>query len=169
MSYEEMVGQVFGRWTVLEIFTKDVKYQDTTRKRYYGLCVCECGREKKVRLDGIKSGKSVGCSSCSTTKHGMSKSTEYRSWRGMLDRCYNKNHESYPHYGGRGIEVAKEWRKSFKKFLDCVGTKPFKDYSIDRIDVDGNYKPGNVRWASPRQQQNNRRCSVNPLDHCFEW
>lgn len=75
----------------------------------------------------------------------------------MKGRCYNPNNGSYRHYGGRGITVFDEWRSDFKAFLACMGPKPSRRHSIDRIDVDGNHEPGNVRWATPRQQAMNRR------------
>lgn len=85
---------------------------------------------------------------------------EYRSWNGMKQRCYNTNNPAYPSYGGRGIIVCEEWKKSFESFLDHIGPKPSKEYSLDRIDNNGNYEPGNVKWSTPIQQSFNRRSSV---------
>lgn len=99
-----------------------------------------------------------------TTKHGEShkgdrrQSAEYRSWIGMKERCYNERHKDFAHYGGRGIVVCKEWRSDFARFLADVGRRPDSGYTIDRIDVDGNYEPGNVRWISRAEQSRNRRC-----------
>lgn len=86
----------------------------------------------------------------------------------MIKRCTNQNSKDYVNYGGRGITVCDEWTDSFEAFYAHVGPVPSLDHSIDRIDNDGNYEPGNVRWASADVQVNNRRCSRNkkpdPLD-----
>ncbi len=81
---------------------------------------------------------------------------EYKTWASMKQRCYNPNSNFYHRYGGRGITVCDRWRDSFEAFLDDIGLKPSRKHSIDRIDGEGNYEPGNVRWASPSVQQNNR-------------
>jgi hypothetical protein len=75
----------------------------------------------------------------------------------MLRRCYNKNTRDYPNYGGRGIKVCREWQTSYPKFLAHVGRRPSIKHSIDRIDNDGNYRPGNIRWALKKQQNRNQR------------
>ncbi len=90
------------------------------------------------------------------TAEGMSGTPEYNSWRGMITRCTDKKCPKYPRYGGRGIKVFEPWLKSFRLFLDHVGHKPSPELSIDRIDNDGNYEPGNVRWADRSQQSMNR-------------
>jgi hypothetical protein len=86
-------------------------------------------------------------------------SSEYAVWCHIKARCYNPNHVAYAHYGGRGIKVCKRWRDSFKAFLADMGRRPSSKHSIDRIDNDGDYKPDNCRWATPWQQQNNKRGS----------
>ena len=82
---------------------------------------------------------------------------EYRAWRNMKDRCYNKKHSSYKNYGGRSIKVCKRWLHSFENFLKDVGLSPSPIYSLDRIDNDGDYKPSNCRWATSKEQTRNRR------------
>lgn len=120
---------------------------------------CSCGR--KVVLTGavVRRGGFVSCGcyrseNKANLKHGYSGSPEYRSWQHMLDRCRNPKDRKYPNYGGRGISVL---FSSFEEFLAEVGPRPAGKYSIDRIDNDGNYEHGNVRWATPFEQARNRR------------
>lgn len=82
---------------------------------------------------------------------------EYRNWIKMKTRCSNTKDKCYPRYGGRGISVCERWLHSFQNFLDDLGAKPSNAHSLDRIDVNGNYEPGNVRWATPKEQGRNRR------------
>lgn len=82
---------------------------------------------------------------------------EYRHWINMRSRCNTPSSTNYSEYGGRGIRVFDKWNKSFDDFLADVGRRPTNRHSIDRIDVDGNYEPGNVRWATPTQQLRNTR------------
>lgn len=86
---------------------------------------------------------------------------EYRIWQQMIDRCTNPNNPSFRHYGGRGVSVCARWMKSFEDFLVDVGCRPYqakpRQWFIDRIDNDGNYEPGNVRWATPSQSAMNQR------------
>ena len=88
-------------------------------------------------------------------RHGMNKSPEHRAWVHMKQRCTNPNKKEYPHYGGRGIRVCDEWMHSFLSFYHHVGPRPSDKHSIDRIDVNGNYEPGNVRWATQQEQVEN--------------
>ena len=83
----------------------------------------------------------------------------YRIWVGMKQRCFDSNHHSYPYYGGRGIDVCDEWANSFTSFYEHIGDRPSRGHSVDRINVNGNYEPGNVRWATAVEQANNKRSS----------
>lgn len=92
--------------------------------------------------------------------HGLSKSKEFKAWQSILERCLNQKSKSYKKYGAKGITVCDQWRDSFVTFYNDVGPCPSKDYSIDRIIGELGYRPGNCRWATIEQQNNNRSCNV---------
>ena len=90
--------------------------------------------------------------------HGMSRSVEYKAWVAMIGRCHSNSHHDYKDWGGRGISVHPAWRADFLEFYREVGPRPSPQHSIDRYpNNEGNYEPGNVRWATPKQQSTNRR------------
>lgn len=93
-----------------------------------------------------------------TLKHGMCRTAEYRAWSGMRDRCNRKGNAAWRYYGGRGITVCERWQ-SFENFLQDMGLRPSRQHSIDRINTDGNYEPGNCRWATKKEQSNNSRAN----------
>lgn len=96
-----------------------------------------------------------------TVQHGAARkgqnTMEFRAWCAAKARCYNSKVDRYPIYGGRGIRMADEWRDDFAAFFAHIGPKPSPKMTLDRIDVDGNYEPGNVRWATAREQRLNQR------------
>lgn len=100
-------------------------------------------------------------------KHGeaASRTPEYRSWRSMRTRCENPNHRAFHNYGGRGIKVCERWRE-YENFLADMGRRPSLDFTLDRIDPDGDYEPGNCRWADRKDQQSNRRAQFQRF---VEW
>jgi hypothetical protein len=126
-------------------------------------CVCDCGSHTVVWGGHLRRGetKSCGClhrelAKACATKHGMYGTREYRSWQGMKQRCCNPEHVAYESYGGRGITVCEEWRLSFEAFFADMLERP-PGTSLDRINNDGNYEPGNCCWSDAKQQAENRR------------
>lgn len=152
-------GKKFGRLTVIE-------YSHTNGKRSMWRCLCDCGNEKIVNGHELACGdtKSCGCiRGQSNITHGDSrgkKTKEYRTWTGIITRCYNINHHKYPSYGGRGIVMCDRWRNSYENFLSDMGRAPSPKHSIDRPNVNGNYEPGNCRWATDAEQCENKQNSV---------
>lgn len=150
--FVDLTGKTFGRWTVL-------RRTENKGVRSAWMCRCECGNERAVVGNNLVRGITVSCG-CHRKevliKHGYTGRSEYSSWQGMKDRCLNPNSASYPDYGGRGIMVCERWL-SFENFLEDMGPKPSKKYSIERIDVNGDYEPGNCKWATQTEQNHNLR------------
>lgn len=132
---------------------------------------CNCGKECQVRLSDFTSGATTQCRACGAKSQGSALSTNhkggltnlranhplYNSWRCMIARCENPKHKNFQYWGGRGIKVCTQW-KDFNTFVADVGPKPTSIHELDRYpNKDGDYEPGNVRWATPLEQANNRR------------
>lgn len=134
------------------------------RKRLYGVYLCYCGTIFEAREDHIKSNKTkscgcfrIECGKVKTLVHGeTNKTVEYKAWAGLKERCFNKKNHKFNRYGGRGITVCKRWITSYSSFLKDMGRKPTKTLSLDRINNNGDYKPSNCRWATAKQQANNK-------------
>lgn len=161
-------GQRFGRWLVIEQAEPLVTAR---HRKHRWLCRCDCGVERVIKGSMLMDGTSESCgcgrlarSMLSPRKHGHSKAHRdgrrtYNSWAMMIQRCTNPKNPAYDHYGGRGISVCDRWRLDFKAFLADMGERPHRT-SIDRIDVDGHYEPGNCRWATDKEQRRNTSRTV---------
>jgi hypothetical protein len=170
---EDLVGKEYHLLTILEkvgTLPKEkgghllVKYQ------------CKCGTVKVSRFYSIKQGKTISCGCFNKSEtarrsltHGFTINrkhkfpNEYNSWWEAKDRCQNDKNPAHHYYGGRGIKICERWtgKDGFKNFMDDMGERPSpkNKYSIDRINNDGNYEPGNCKWATATEQVNNKRYS----------
>lgn len=166
-------GKTFGRLFVLR---RAPDFHRTSGKAIPAwVCVCGCGNECVVRAMQLVSGhtQSCGClrkevSREKCTTHGMKESPEYIVWKGMRQRCRDTKSTHYLYYGARGIKVCQRW-DDFALFMMDMGSRP-DGLTIERIDNDGDYEPGNCRWASMKEQSLNRRPrgTVIPVGHKFE-
>lgn len=156
-SVPRTIGRTFGKLTVIE------RLEALPHRCYRFLCQCECGGQVEVHSSNLYGGHTRSCGCLLPQKnqelritHGMRWRAEYSTWCAIKQRCSNPNATAYRLYGGRGIEMCAEWAASFEAFFRDMGTRP-NGTSIDRIDVNKGYAPGNCRWASSKVQGRNRR------------
>jgi hypothetical protein len=155
--FVDLTGKRFGRLTVLS-------YQGRPKPSFHvWQCGCDCGNETVIEGSRLKSGKAKSCgclrrelSAARRLRHGRTDTAEHNTWIGMKGRCYNPANPKFYRYGGRGITVCERWRDNFENFAADMGPRPSPLHSIDRIDNDRGYEPGNCRWATQLEQQRNR-------------
>lgn len=164
-----MLGLRFGRLCVLRQAGGRAKDGSIN-----WICDCDCGRRVKVNGVLLRKGDTTSCgcyvrelTRVRSTKHGKSRTVEYRAWSAMITRCENFNGAQYKYYGLLGIKVCRRWRvgefekSGFECFLEDMGYRPVEMESLDRFpDTAGDYEPGNVRWATTVEQNRNKRSNV---------
>lgn len=144
----DLTGQQFGKWIVI----------GPASQKYHWYCQCDCGEKSEVAGRNLRKKSSIQCKRCAKKTHGMRYIPEYQVWRSMKKRCFNPKHESYKNYGGRGIVVCEEWKNSFETFYRDMGPRP-PGLTIERVDNNRGYYKENCKWATYKEQANNKRAA----------
>lgn len=160
----DVTGKRFGRLVAIKV-SQEKDASGRTRRVWE--CVCDCGNTVFARVAQLTAGKvlSCGCFSREITSkrsitHGMTGTKVYAAWKGIKRRCLTPSEPSYKNYGGRGISIHPDWSKDFMSFYREIGDPPSESHTVDRIDNEKGYVPGNVRWATMEEQQRNKRSNV---------
>lgn len=170
LDINEFIGKKFNRLLLLQELPT-IKTSGGNSKRI-GSFECDCGVVKSIEIQSVIHNitNSCGCLNKEIAtkrakernyKHGEAKSSEYNAWRSMKKRCLNPKNFHFKHYGGRGIKISDEWVNSFENFINDMGKKPSKEYSLERLENNGNYTKENCIWATKMQQCQNQRTNKN--------
>jgi hypothetical protein len=158
---KDIAGQRFGRLVAIE------PTGDRAHGHVLWRCRCDCGAMTVVRGTALRSRSTLSCGCyqrdvtlARITKHGDVRTPEYQAWRGIIQRCYNPGSSGYHNYGGRGVTMCDAWRHDYPAFLAHIGRKPSPRHSVDRIDNEKGYEPGNVRWATMKEQLTHTRVGL---------
>lgn len=170
MPVKNIIGERFGRLVVVKPGKRPLESRVTNT---YWFCECDCGGSVSASSNNLRSGSIVSCgcyrreqmsavAAKYNFRHGHNvagkETRTHKSWVSMLQRCKNSRRKDFPDYGGRGIKVCERW-SDYVNFLADMGERP-EGMTLDRIDVNGDYEPSNCRWATPSDQQRNKRCHV---------
>jgi hypothetical protein len=151
MVKENYIGKTYTNYTVVrKIEGREGIYE----------CLCKCGNVRNVGIGDLKRGtvKSCGCWMFEMGRaHGKSGTREHRIWKAIKTRCTNPNQPSFKYYGARGITIHDKYKNDFMAFLTDIGPAPTSKHTVDRIDTNKGYEPGNIRWATYKEQANNKR------------
>lgn len=162
-SFIDLSGRRFGRLTVIEVFSRPVRAEHSPSGKPHDMvwkCHCDCGNETTVSRGNLKNGSTTSCGCKRNIQGGHSKKHPlWKRFEQMIDRCTKPDNKDFKHYGGRGISVCERWR-SFPFFLEDMEASYFPGASLERKNNNGDYEPGNVRWATAKEQAQNRRSTV---------
>lgn len=161
-AFKDITGHRFGRWTVIS------RAPNRGRRTHWN-CRCDCGKTSSIDSNNLRTGLTVSCgcyqselTTVRSTRHGLMTTghrKEYSAWLDAKRRCFEPSHRQFKHYGGRGITMCREWAESVEQFFKDMGPCP-TGLTLDRINNDGNYEPGNCRWTTRQIQIRNQRRSV---------